>query len=101
LGVLGIILHCGFPLWNIVSVLHKVFRPGSTKSSIYLPIIVQVFDEVVGVVVCLVVVFGGHSQNFVCNTGYVEIIVEQFVADAPGCIYYASEKSGLESLNYF
>jgi hypothetical protein len=43
-----------------------------------------VFDEVVGVVVCLAVVFGGHSLNFVCDTGYVEIIVEQFFADVPG-----------------
>jgi hypothetical protein len=60
-----------------------------------------VFDEVVGVVVCLVVVFGGHALNFVCNTGYVEIIMEQFVADVPECIDYASEEFRLESLNYF
>jgi hypothetical protein len=66
-------------------VLYEVFRPGSTKSSIYRSIIVQVFAEVVGVVVCLAVVFGGHSLNFVCNTGYVEIIMEQVVADVPGC----------------
>jgi hypothetical protein len=45
-----------------------------------------VFDEVVGVVVRLVVVFGGHALNFVCNTGYVEIIMELFVADVPGAL---------------
>jgi hypothetical protein len=83
------------------SVLYEVFRPGSTKSSIYRSIIVQMFDEVVGVVVCLAVVFDGHSLNFVCDTGYVEIIREQSVADVPGCIYYASEEFRLESLNYF
>jgi hypothetical protein len=60
-----------------------------------------VFSEVVGVVVRFVVVFGGHALNFVCNTGYVEIIMEQFVADVPECIDYASEEIRLESLNYF
>jgi hypothetical protein len=34
----------GFSLWNIVSVLYEVFRPGSTKYSIYRSIIVQVLD---------------------------------------------------------
>jgi len=37
-------VHHGFSLWNIVSLLYKVFRPGSTKSSIYRSIIVQVLD---------------------------------------------------------
>jgi len=89
-----------FFLIELVSMLYEVFRPGSTKSSIYRSIIVQVFSEVVGVVVCLVV-FGGHSLNFVCVTGYVRIIMEQVVADIPGCIVNASEEFRLESLNYF
>jgi hypothetical protein len=62
---------------------------------------VQVFDEVVGVVVRLVVILGGHSPNFFRNAGYVEIIMEQLVADVTGCIYYSSEKFRLESLNRF
>jgi len=53
------------------------------------------------VVVRLVVIFGGHSPNFFRNTGHVEIIMEQLVADVPGCIYYSSEKFQLESLNCF
>jgi hypothetical protein len=53
------------------------------------------------VVVSLVVVFGGHPLNFVRNTGYVEIIMEQLVTDVPGCIHYASEEFRLESLNCF
>jgi hypothetical protein len=53
------------------------------------------------VVVRLGVIFGGHSLDFVRNTGYVEIIVKQVVADVPGCIYYSSEEFRLESLNYF
>ena len=64
--------------------LYEVFRPGSTKSSIYRSIIVQVFDYVVGVVVRLVVVFGGYSLNFVRNTGYREISMKQLVVDVPG-----------------
>jgi len=60
------------------------------KSSIYWSTNVQVFSEIIGVVVCLVV-FGGHPPNFVCDTRYVEIIMEQFIADIPGCIDYASE----------
>ena len=43
-------------------------------------------------VVRLVVVFGGYSLNFVSNTGYVEISMEQLVVDIPGCIYYVSEE---------
>jgi len=38
------------------------------------------------VVVRLVVVFGGYSLNFIRNTGYVEISMEQLVVDVPGCI---------------
>jgi hypothetical protein len=53
------------------------------------------------VVVRLVVVFGDHPLNFVRNTGYVEIIMEQLVTDVPGCIHYASEEFRLESLNCF
>jgi hypothetical protein len=60
-----------------------------------------VFDKAVGVVVRLVVIFGGRSLDFVRNIGYVEIIMEQVVADVPGCIYYSSEEFRLESLNYF
>jgi hypothetical protein len=52
-------------------------------------------------VVRLCVIFGCHSLDFVRNTGYVEIIVKQVVADVPGCIYYSSEEFRLESLNYF
>jgi hypothetical protein len=58
-----------------------------------------VFNEVVGVLLCIVVVFGGHSLNFVCDTEYVEIIMEQVVADVPECIDCASEEFRLESLN--
>jgi len=53
------------------------------------------------VVVLLVVVFGGYSLNFVRNTGYVEISMEQLVVDVPACIYYVSEEFRLESLDYF
>ena len=53
-----------------------------------------------GMVVRLVVVFGGHSLNFVCNTGYVGIGMEQLVVDVPGCIYYVSEEFRLEPLDY-
>jgi hypothetical protein len=53
------------------------------------------------VVVRPVVVFGGHPLNFVRNTGYVEIIMEQFVADVPECIDYACEEFRLESFNCF
>ena len=67
----------------------------------YRSVTVQVFDLVVGVVVRLVVISGDHSLNFVRNTGYMKIIVEQSVADLPGCIYYSSEKFRLESLNQF
>ena len=81
--------------------LYEVFRPGSTKSSIYRSISVQVFNETIGVVVCLVVVFGGHPPNFVCDTEYVKIIMEQVIADIPGCIDCASEDFWLETLNYF
>ena len=49
-------------------------------------------------VVRLVIICGGHSLNFVRNTGYVEIIVEQSAADVPGCVYCSSEKFQLESL---
>jgi hypothetical protein len=52
------------------------------------------------VVVRLDVIFGGHSLNFVRNTGYVEVIMEQLVADVPGCIYYSSEEFRLET-KYF
>ena len=52
-------------------------------------------------VVRLVVVFGGYSLNFVRNTGYVEISMEQLVVDVSGCIYYVSEEFRLESLDYF
>ena len=52
-------------------------------------------------VVCLVVVFGGYSLNFVRNTGYVEVSMDQLVVDIPGCIYYVSEEFQLESLGYF
>ena len=71
--------------------LYEIFRPGSTKSSVYRSISVQVFNEIIGVVVCLVVLFGGHPPNFVCDTRYVKIIMEQVIADIPGCIDYASE----------
>jgi len=53
------------------------------------------------VVVRLVVVFGGYSLNFVRNTGYVKINMEQLVVDVPGRIYYVSEEFRLESLDYF
>jgi hypothetical protein len=53
------------------------------------------------VVVRLVVIFGGHSPNFVRNTGYVETIMKQLVVDVPGCIYYSSEEFRLETLKYF
>jgi len=72
-------------------VLYEVFRPGSTKSSICQSISVQVFNEIIGVVLCLVVVCGGHPSNFVCDTGYVKIVMEQVIADIPGCIDCASE----------
>ena len=49
----------------------------------------------------LVVVFGGYSLNFVRNTGYVEVSMEQLVVDIPGCIYYVSETFRFESLDYF
>ena len=52
-------------------------------------------------VVRLVVIFDGQSPDFFRNTGYVEMIMEQLVADVPGCIYYSSEKFRLESLNRF
>ena len=71
--------------------LYEVFRKDSTKSSIYRPISVQVFNEIIGVVVCLLVVFGGHPPNIVCDTGYVKIVMEQVIADIPGCIDCASE----------
>ena len=63
--------------------LHEVVRPGSTKSSIYRSITVQVFDYVVGVVVRLVVVFGGYSLNSVRNTEYLEISMEQLIVNVP------------------
>jgi len=44
------------------------------------------------VAVRLHVIFGGRSLNFFRNTGYVEIIMEQLVADVPGCIDYSSEE---------
>jgi len=53
------------------------------------------------VVVRLVVVFGGYSLNFVRNTGYVEISMEQLVVDVPGRIYCVSEELRLESSDYF
>ena len=87
--------------WDIVSVQYEVRRPGAAQSSVCRSIIVQVFDGVVGVAVRLVVILGGHSPNFFRNTGYVKIIMEQSVADVPGCIYYSSEKFRLESLNLF
>ena len=59
------------------------------------------FDEIVGVVVRLHVIFGDRSLNFFRNAGHVEIIMEQLVADVPGCIDYSSEEFRLESLNYF
>ena len=71
--------------------LYEVFRPGSTKSSIYRSISVQVFNEITGLVVCLVVVFGGHPPDFFCDTGYMKIIMKQVIADIPGCIECASE----------
>ena len=43
-------------------------------------------------VVRLVIIFGGHSLNFVRNAGYVKIIVEQSVAGVPRCVYYSFEK---------
>ena len=52
-------------------------------------------------VVRLVVVCGGYSLNFVRNTGYVEISMEQLVVNVPGCIYYVSEEFRLKSLDYF
>ena len=52
-------------------------------------------------VVRLHVIFGDPSLNFFRNTGHVEIIMEQLVADVPGCIDYSSEELRLESLNYF
>jgi len=53
------------------------------------------------VVVRLVVIFGGRLLNFVRNTGYAEIIMQQLVAEVPGSIYYASEGFRLEALNCF
>ena len=52
-------------------------------------------------VVRLVVVFGGYSLNFVRNTGYVEISMEQLIVDVPGCVYYVSEKFRLELFSCF
>ena len=49
----------------------------------------------------LVVICGGHSLNFVRNTGCMEIIVELSAADVPGCVYCSSEEFRLESLNQF
>ena len=80
-----------FLLMELVSVLYEVFRPGLTKSSNYWSISLQVFNQIIGVVVCLVVVFGGHPPNFVCDTRYAKIIMEQVIADIPGCIDCASE----------
>ena len=71
---------------------YAVRRPGATQSSVCLSAVVQVLDVVAGVVVRLVVILGGHSPDFFRNTGYVEIIMEQYVADVPGCIYCSSEK---------
>ena len=64
-------------------------------------VMVEVFDTVIGVAVRLVVISDGHSPNFVRNIGYMKIIMEQFVTDAPRCIYYSSETFRLESLNRF
>jgi hypothetical protein len=52
-------------------------------------------------VVVRLVIFGGHSLNFVRNSGYVEIIMKQLVANVIGSIYYSSEEFRLESFNYF
>ena len=49
------------------------------------------FNEIIGEVVGLLVLFGGHPPNFVCDTGCVKIIMEQVIADIPGCIDCASE----------
>jgi len=81
--------------------LHEFVRPGSTKSSIYRSITVQVFDYFVGVVVRLVVLFGGYSLNFVRNIGYVEISMEQLIVNVPGCVYCVSEEFRLISLDYY
>jgi hypothetical protein len=78
--------------WDIVLVLYEVRGPGATQSSICRSVIIQAFDLVVGVVVGLIIICGGHSLNFVCNTGYMKIIVEHSAADVPRCIYYSSEK---------
>ena len=72
--------------WDIVSVYYAVRRPGATQSSVCRSVIVQVLDEVDEVAVRLVVILGGHSPNFFHNTGYVEIIVERSVTDAPGAL---------------
>jgi len=53
------------------------------------------------VVVRLVVVFGGYSLNSVCNTGYVEMRMEQLVVNVPGSVYCVSEEFRLKSLDYF
>ena len=52
-------------------------------------------------VVRLVIIFGGHSLNFVRNAWYMKIIVERSAADVLGCVYYSSEEFRLESLNQF
>ena len=91
-------LHQGFSLRNIVSVLHEVRRPGATQSSICPCLIIQVFDWVVGVVVRLVIICGGHSLNFVRNAGYMKVVVERSAADVPRCVYCSSEKFRLESM---
>jgi len=110
-----------FLLMELVSVLYEVFEPGSARFPNYRSVMVfsyrimfqccsrssgqvrrsllsigplvyvQGFNEIIGVVVCLVVAFGGHPPNVACDTGYVGIIMEQVIADIPGCIECASE----------
>ena len=63
--VYGLSVHYDFFLWIIRSMLYEVFRPGSMKSSICRSVVVRVFIGVVGVVVCLNDIFGGHSPNFI------------------------------------
>ena len=50
---------------------------------------------------CLVVVAGGHSPKFIRNCRYVEICMEEFIGDIPGCVYDASKNLRLEALNCF
>ena len=52
-------------------------------------------------VVCLGIVFGDLSLNFVRNTRYVEIVVNRLVADVPRRVYCGSKKFRLKSLNCF